>query len=765
MANHVSQLLVRLIDGVSGPARKAAGALAGIGQAANRVGGLAGRLNAAVERNAAAMDKARGRMVDAMAAGYALQRALSAPLAASAKFEDVLESIRQKTGGSQEAMARLGDQVRAVARQTNQSASVMAGAFDALVGLGANEADAAAMLKPIGKVATAYKANIEEVARASYAALDNLKVPADQLARALDSMAQAGKAGAFELKDMAQYFPSLGAAYAGLNQKGVPAVADLAAALQIARKGAGDSAEAATNLSNVLQKINAPQTRKAFAKMGINLERELAAAAKNGLTPIEAIAEITNKALKGNLGKLGDLFQDAQVQKGLRPLIQNLDEYRRIRAEALNAQGVVEQDFAERLKTASAVMDRFSNTLEDLNLTIGKTILPAMRRIADMATELSAAISSFASQYPNLTRNVIMATAALVGFRVAMAGLRFAGLFVKGGALSLLAATFGRIATAGSKMGAAVKATWALQAALAGGAKYGGLAKAADAMKAVARIVPGLRLVGPALAAIGGALGTITAPVAAGIAAVAAAGFLIYKYWDAASSYVAGFASVIGEALAPALETARPLLEWLAPIGEVIAKGWQAATSALSAFGDWIASFFSREVLSDAQKREWRNAGAEAATEMIEAIKAVFTGLVDWAASIGSQIADALLGKVKGVLGQIKSIASSIGSYVGLGGGDDAPAVDGKRASGGPVSAGRSYLVGEKGPEIITPSRSGYVHPNGSGPGGTYNIGVNVGVKIERDLSSAIDEIERQFSEKLRASLRGLQADYGFGAT
>ena len=72
-------------------------------------------------------------------------------------------------------------------------------------------------------------------------------------------------------------------------------------------------------------------------------------------------------------------------------------------------------------------------------------------------------------------------------------------------------------------------------------------------------------------------------------------------------------------------------------------------------------------------------------------------------------------------------------------------------------------MVGEKGPEIITPSRSGFVDPNGSAPGGTYNIGVNVGVKIERDLSSAIDEIERQFSEKLRASLRGLQADYGFG--
>lgn len=36
----------------------------------------------------------------------------------------------------------------------------------------------------------------------------------------------------------------------------------------------------------------------------------------------------------------------------------------------------------------------------------------------------------------------------------------------------------------------------------------------------------------------------------------------------------------------------------------------------------------------------------------------------------------------------------------------------GARASGGPVNAGKSYLVGEKGPEIITPGVSGYVTPN-----------------------------------------------------
>lgn len=45
------------------------------------------------------------------------------------------------------------------------------------------------------------------------------------------------------------------------------------------------------------------------------------------------------------------------------------------------------------------------------------------------------------------------------------------------------------------------------------------------------------------------------------------------------------------------------------------------------------------------------------------------------------------------------------------------------RAAGGPVSAGRPYLVGEQGPELFVPGRSGGIIPNGAGGGGnTYNF-------------------------------------------
>jgi len=42
------------------------------------------------------------------------------------------------------------------------------------------------------------------------------------------------------------------------------------------------------------------------------------------------------------------------------------------------------------------------------------------------------------------------------------------------------------------------------------------------------------------------------------------------------------------------------------------------------------------------------------------------------------------------------------------------PQIDGARADGGPVSRDGTYLVGEEGPELVTPSRSGFVNTFGA---------------------------------------------------
>lgn len=68
----------------------------------------------------------------------------------------------------------------------------------------------------------------------------------------------------------------------------------------------------------------------------------------------------------------------------------------------------------------------------------------------------------------------------------------------------------------------------------------------------------------------------------------------------------------------------------------------------------------------------------------------------------------------------VQQIYATIDAYLALyavkgggggGGGNGKSNVEFK-ASGGPVQAGRDYIVGERGPEMFTPSRSGYIVPN-----------------------------------------------------
>jgi hypothetical protein len=54
----------------------------------------------------------------------------------------------------------------------------------------------------------------------------------------------------------------------------------------------------------------------------------------------------------------------------------------------------------------------------------------------------------------------------------------------------------------------------------------------------------------------------------------------------------------------------------------------------------------------------------------------------------------------------------------------------GARANGGHVDLGKSYLVGERGPELFTPSSAGNITPNNE-LGGTQEITVNIPVVLE----------------------------------
>jgi hypothetical protein len=84
---------------------------------------------------------------------------------------------------------------------------------------------------------------------------------------------------------------------------------------------------------------------------------------------------------------------------------------------------------------------------------------------------------------------------------------------------------------------------------------------------------------------------------------------------------------------------------------------------------------------------------------------------------------DSIFQKIKNIGTAIKE--SPVGQAI-------AKAFDGFRAAGGPVRQGRSYVVGENGPELFTANTSGAISPSGSfGGGGGVNITINGAIDPE----------------------------------
>jgi hypothetical protein len=89
----------------------------------------------------------------------------------------------------------------------------------------------------------------------------------------------------------------------------------------------------------------------------------------------------------------------------------------------------------------------------------------------------------------------------------------------------------------------------------------------------------------------------------------------------------------------------------------------------------------------------------------------------------------------------------------------------GARASGGPVNVGKSYIVGERGPELFRPSVSGMISPNMGGGGGNQIVNVQIdnrsGAQIDTkqsrgsngslNLKVIVDQIKSEISGDIAA--------------
>ncbi|MCY1666240.1 phage tail tape measure protein [Rhizobium sp. SL86] len=449
--NMALDVIVRLKDLLTGPLRRLRSTLDGIAGMARKIG-LVGGAVAAIS--------------------------FMGPIQEAAAFQQQLLDIAGTSNLVGKAAFDLVEKSKAqyedLALKVGQYSDVIAKGAGQMVAAGLDPGLVDASLLSIGKASKAANADFGDMAAVATSMLQTLKLPADQLDDALAGLIVAGKEGAFELKDMAKYFPTLTGQMAKLGVTGREAATQLGTMLQIARKGTADPAEAANNLNNFLSKITSPETVKNFKKMNVDILKVMQNAAIQGINPIEAVVQkiskltgVSGKEIEGMLkkaeangfkgadaleevrkqleaiygaGKLGELFSDMQVMGFLIPMLANIDEYKRIKEEVANATGAMsDADFETQMKSLNTQLITFN----EIGTQAGREVGFAFGSWLPMINENLSSLLKWLRETDKATGGMVRQALSLAGAGViAAAGIGALGLIlpVIGAGLSALAA-------------------------------------------------------------------------------------------------------------------------------------------------------------------------------------------------------------------------------------------------------------------------------------------------------------------------------------
>ncbi|WP_068094937.1 lysozyme family protein [Novosphingobium rosa] len=135
-------------------------------------------------------------------------------------------------------------------------------------------------------------------------------------------------------------------------------------------------------------------------------------------------------------------------------------------------------------------------------------------------------------------------------------------------------------------------------------------------------------------------------------------------------------------------------------------------------------------------------AGGTLDSSLSNALKKGTSGFADLREAGISALA-AIAAQATGVLsssGSSAGITSLLSAVSGLPG----------RATGGPVSPGQAYLVGERGPEVFVPTAAGSIANTGNGGNRTMNVAINMSSNAGTDAPAALARSSRQIASALR---------------
>ncbi len=334
-----------------------------------------------IQDRKAKMGQAMGELKPTALTGVPMLLNIGASIKASSEYRVEMTRIGNTANMTREQSKALGDELLNASVKVGVAATTLQEGLGEMVAGGIDPAQSIKAVDSMGNVIKAYKADAKDVGATNIALINHMGYTADQLTRPWDMLASAANQGNFELKDIAQSIPSIGAAMKSLKLNGDEGTASMGAWLQIAKRGAGNASEAANNFQNFLQKVTSNDAEKRSKAMGFSLREVVAKAQKEGKNPIDAAIEKIKDVTGGDQVKIGQLFADAQVQNFLRPAIQGWDEYKQIKDNALKGDGTVDRDAEKVNQEVAAKSEKAGAAWQKFKVKFGDAMAPLWGKV------------------------------------------------------------------------------------------------------------------------------------------------------------------------------------------------------------------------------------------------------------------------------------------------------------------------------------------------------------------------------------------------
>lgn len=299
-------------------------------------------------------------------------------------FERKLVRLQIAAGKTPAAMAPVRNSIRQTSRDVGIDSKLIQGGANAYLALTGDVEGATGAVNAFGRIAQATDAPVSDVATATAALKEAMKLDvAKDTEAAFSALLTQGKAGAVEVKDFAGELAELAPQFAQFKDaQGLAGIREMGAAFQVIRKGAGSASGAATQFSAVMSQLVDPANVAQLKALKINVFD-----AKGNLRGFSTIiGEISKNKLLNDPRIVAKIFGREEARRALRTLRANVDEMENLR-KAGEDTGAVQRDLTEFLTSDAGRVDLAMNNLKE---TIASVFTP--ERLTGFATGIEGLV-------------------------------------------------------------------------------------------------------------------------------------------------------------------------------------------------------------------------------------------------------------------------------------------------------------------------------------------------------------------------------------